>query len=47
MKKYKVKTLIASFASDPYGMRAPNDLASFFVSLGMHPKEAKDSLEVI
>ncbi|MBN2112443.1 hypothetical protein JW707_05085 [Candidatus Woesearchaeota archaeon] len=43
-RKYKVRTILASFAKTPYGMRAPNDLVSFGVSLGMHPKEAKDSM---
>jgi len=46
-RKYKVKTVIASFASNPYEMRSPYDIISLFVSLGMHPKEAKDSLKSI
>jgi len=44
-RKYKVRTVIASFADGPYKMRAFHDLRSFFISLGMHPKEANDSLE--
>ncbi|MBN1644493.1 hypothetical protein JW851_00435 [Candidatus Woesearchaeota archaeon] len=43
-RKYKVKTVIASFAVNPFDMRSFNDLISFFTVLGMHPKEAKDSL---
>lgn len=43
-RKYKVKTIVASFAQSPYEMRSPHDLANFFTVLGMHPKEAKDSL---
>jgi len=44
-RKYKVKTVIASFAKTPLEMRSPNDLQSFFVKLGMHPAEAKKSLK--
>lgn len=44
-RKYKVKTVIASFANNPIDMRAPKDLISFFTTLGMHPKEAKDSIK--
>ncbi len=43
-RKYKVRTVIASFASSPYRMRSPHDLESLFTTLGMHPKEAKESL---
>lgn len=43
-RKYRVKTIIASFAESPFEMRSPHDLANFFAVLGMHPKEAKDSL---
>ena len=46
-RKYKVKTVIASFAEKPYDMRPYHDLKSVFISFGMHPKEAKDSLETI
>lgn len=46
-RKYKVKTIIASFAEKPYDMRPCSDLKSVFISLGMHPKEANDSLENI
>ncbi len=43
-RKYKVKTVIASFADNPYKMRSPHDLVSFGITLGMHPSEAKKSL---
>ena len=43
-RKYKVKMMIASFAFDPMEMRSPHDLMSLFLKLGMHQKEAKDSL---
>jgi len=46
-RKYKVKTVIASFASNPYEMKSPHDIISLFEILGMHPKEAKDSLKSI
>ena len=45
-RKYKVKMLLASFASAEFEMRAPKDLISFLISLEMHPKEAKDSLTI-
>ena len=43
-RKYKTKTVIASFASNPYEIKSPHDIISLFLALGMHPKEAKDSL---
>lgn len=43
-RKYKVKTVIASFAKNPFEMRSFYDLISFGVTIGMHPKQAKDSL---
>ena len=46
-RKYNVKTIIASFAEKPYDLRSYPDLKSVFISTGMHPKEAKDSLESI
>ena len=42
-RKYKVKTVIASFAEKPYDMRPCPDLKSALISLGMHPTEASDS----
>lgn len=44
-KKYKVEVVIASFARDPYEMRAPADLSGVFHSLGMEPGMVKKSLE--
>lgn len=44
-RKYKTKTVIASFTKEPYEMRPWHDLISLFVCLGMHQKEAKDSLK--
>lgn len=43
-RKYKCEVVIASFAHAPFEMRAPTDLESLGVVLGMHPKEAKSSL---
>ncbi len=43
-RKYKVKIILGSFASNEFEMRAPLDLVSFLITLGMHPKEAKESL---
>ena len=46
-RKYKVKTLISSFAKNPFEMRSVSDLMNLFVVLGMHQKEAKDSLKIL
>lgn len=46
-KKYKVKTAIASFASEPYEMRSPHELKSFLLSFGMHTSNAKQSTESV
>jgi len=43
-RKYKCDMVIASFARTPFEMRAPTDLESLGVVLGMHPKDAKFSL---
>lgn len=43
-RKYKVKMVLASFASDKWEMRAYYDLLSFGKTIGMNPKEAKESL---
>ena len=43
-RKYKVKIVLGSFASNEFEMRAPLDLVSFLITLGMYPKEAKESL---
>lgn len=45
-RKYKVKTLIASFAKNTSEMRSAKDLQSLFITLGMHPKEAKDAMNI-
>ena len=42
-RKYRVKTIFASFAQNPSEMRAAHDLMSLAVVLGMHPSEAKSS----
>lgn len=44
LRKYKTNVKIASFATNPYEMRAPSDVSSLFVSLGMRPEEAKKAL---
>ncbi len=46
-ERYHVKSVIASFASDPYLMRNPKDLISFFITLGMSAKKAKESVQVL
>ena len=46
-RKYKVNTVIASFASKPEEMRSAHDLISFGISIGMHPKQAKESLKYL
>ncbi len=43
-RKYKLKTIIASFARSPKEMRSAHDLQSFAVTLGMHPGDAQKSL---
>jgi len=43
-RKFKCRTVIASFAKNPYEMRSPKDLLAFFTQIGMHQKEAKDNL---
>lgn len=44
-RKYKVKILLASFASSVLEMRSALDLGSFGQAIGMTPKEAQDALE--
>jgi RNase P/RNase MRP subunit p30 len=46
-KKYKVKTAIASFASNPYELRSESDLKSLALTLGMTPKQTKESFSAI
>jgi RNase P/RNase MRP subunit p30 len=43
-QKYKVNTIIASFARNEFEMRNAKDLISFFNVLGMNQKKSKDSL---
>ncbi len=45
-RKFKVKMFLGSFATSPYEMRSPHDLESFGCLIGMHPKEAKESLNL-
>ncbi|MEK6857804.1 MAG: RNase P subunit p30 family protein [Nanoarchaeota archaeon] len=45
-RKYKVKTLVGSFAKQTSEMRSAKDLQSLFITLGMHPKEAKEAMEI-
>lgn len=44
-RKYKLRMVIGSFARNKWEMRARNDLISFGIVLGMHPKEAGNSLK--
>ncbi len=44
-RKYKVEMGVASFASDPLGMRSPHDLRSLFQLLGMTQVEAKLAMQ--
>ena len=44
-RKYKTPIKIASFATNPYEMRAPAELAAFFQQLGIHPKEIQTALK--
>ncbi len=46
-KKYKVKTAIASFATEPYDMRSLHDLKSFLLSFGMDTDSSKKSMEAV
>jgi len=46
-RKYKVNTILASFAQSPYQMRAVKDLMALGMVLGMHPKEADDAMSWI
>jgi hypothetical protein len=43
-RKYGLHMAVASFAREPYMMRAPQDLASLFITIGMHQKEAHEGL---
>ena len=41
-RKFKVPMIVFSFAKTPFEMRSPQDLRSFFLDLGIHPKEFSD-----
>ena len=43
-RKYKVRIAIASFAKNPFQMRAPNDLKSLALILNADTKQAKEAL---
>ena len=43
-RKYKVDMVTASFANNPYNMRAPNDIMATMRILGMNGSEAKQSV---
>jgi RNase P/RNase MRP subunit p30 len=45
-RKFKFKTIVASFAETADDLRSPDDLKSLFFTLGMHPKEAEDSMNL-
>mgnify|MGYP001562930520 CR=1 FL=1 len=42
-QKYKVKTIISSFAENPFGLRAPHDLSNLFKIFGMDERNVKAS----
>ena len=42
-RKYKVKTIIGSFASNPFSLRAPHDVSSLFKIFGMDERNVKNS----
>jgi RNase P/RNase MRP subunit p30 len=44
-RKFKTKTVFASFAKSPYAMRAWRDMISALQVFGMTPESAKKSLE--
>jgi RNase P/RNase MRP subunit p30 len=46
-RKYKVPMALASFATEPYEMRCPSDLASLGLVLRMTPGQSKDSINSI
>jgi RNase P/RNase MRP subunit p30 len=43
-RKYKVQTILASFAREPFELRTSHDFINFGTALGMHPKDAQDSI---
>ncbi|MBS3159071.1 hypothetical protein J4206_07340 [Candidatus Woesearchaeota archaeon] len=45
-RKYKLEVKLGSFAQNIYGMRSKHDLIALLIVLGMHPKEAKNSMSL-
>ncbi|MBI2142397.1 hypothetical protein HYU15_02835 [Candidatus Woesearchaeota archaeon] len=43
-RKHKVKMIAATMASEPYDMRAEQELKSLFLTLGMSTKQAKEAV---
>ncbi|MBW2972347.1 hypothetical protein KY359_04895 [Candidatus Woesearchaeota archaeon] len=43
-RKFKFRTVLASFAADPWHMRGKQELVSFFAGIGMNAADATDSL---
>ncbi len=43
-RKYRAKTIIASFSGNPFELRAPHDISSLFAMLGMSGKIINESL---
>jgi RNase P/RNase MRP subunit p30 len=46
-RKYNVIMALASFASEPYDMRNPSDLASLGLILRMTPGESKNAINSV
>ncbi len=46
-RKFRAGMIIASFAEEPFWMRAPLDVKSLFESIGMSPGEAKKALSCV
>lgn len=44
-RKYKVKTFLGSFASEPFELRSDYELRAFGFMIGMNPREVKYSLQ--
>lgn len=44
-RKYNLRMITASFAKDPYAMRAPRDMMALMEDLGMTGSEAKSSMQ--
>ncbi len=45
-RKWKVRIVAATFASDPYHLRSESDFKSFFITLGMGTKEVKEAFSL-